>query len=88
LIEAEKHSTTKLLPEIPSIGSIREALVIALLQTTHQFHTMRQLWTYIGFGIETDSSAEHLYVDGELQRSKKQISPRGRYHTHNTRFTN
>jgi transposase len=83
LAEAKKHSAWKLLREIPFIGPIRAALLIALLQTPHRFRTKRQLWTYSGFGIETHSSAEHRYVDGELQRSKKQPSIRGLNRNHN-----
>jgi transposase len=56
---------------------MRAALLISLLQTPHRFRTKRQLWTYTGLGIETHSSAERRYVNGELQRSKKQISIRG-----------
>jgi transposase len=83
LIEAGKHSAWKLLRQIPFIGPIRAALIIAYLQTPHRFRTKRQLWSYIGFGIETHGSAEHRYVDGELQRSKKQISIRGLNRNHN-----
>jgi transposase len=83
LAEAKKHSATKLLREIPFIGPLRAALIVAFLQTPHRFRTKRQLWTYSGFGIETHSSAEHRYVDGELQRSKKQISIRGLNRNHN-----
>jgi transposase len=83
LAESGKHSATKLLREIPFIGPIRAALLIAYLQTPHRFRTKRQLWTYIGFGIETHSSADHRYVDGELRRSKKQVSIRGLNRNHN-----
>ena len=83
LAVARKHSAWKLLRGIPSIGPIRAALIIAILQTPHRFRTKRQLWTYSGFGIETHSSAEHRYVQGELQRSKKQISIRGLNRNHN-----
>src|SRR5216684_763216 len=83
LAEAKKHDAWKLLRGIPSIGPIRAALIIAILQTPHRFRTKRQLWTYIGFGIETHSSADHRYVDGELRRSKKQISIRGLNRNHN-----
>ncbi len=83
LAEARKHSAWKLLRGIPSIGPIRAALIIAILQTPHRFRTKRQLWTYSGFGIETHSSAEHRYVDGNLQHAKKQISIRGLNRNHN-----
>jgi transposase len=82
LAESRKHSAAKLLCGIPSIGPIRAALIIAILQTPHRFRTKRQLWTYSGFGIETHSSAEHRYVEGKLQRSKKQISIRGLNRNH------
>jgi transposase len=82
LAESGKHSATKLLREIPFIGPVRAALIVAFLQTPHRFRTKRQLWTYIGFGIETHSSAEHRYVEGQLQRSKKQISVRGLNRNH------
>lgn len=81
--EARKHGASKLLRGIPSIGPIRAALLIALIQTPHRFRTKRQLWSYSGFGIETHSSAEHRSVDGQLQRSKKQTSIRGLNRNHN-----
>jgi transposase len=83
LAESGKHSASKLLCQIPSIGPIRAALLIALLQTPHRFRTKRQLWSYSGFGIQTHSSAEHRYVEGELRRSKKPISIRGLNRNHN-----
>jgi hypothetical protein len=75
LIEAEKNSATKLLPEIPSIGPILAKLSSS--RSSPHFRTKRQLWTDIAFGIETCRSAEHRYIDGELQRLKKPISIRG-----------
>src|SRR6476661_7758999 len=77
LAESKKHKASKLLCQIPSIGPIRAALLIGILQTPHRFRTNRQLWTYSGFGIETQSSADHRNVDGQLQRKKKQSSTRG-----------
>src|SRR5262249_36123937 len=50
LAESRKHDATKLLRQIPSIGPIRAALLIALMQTPHRFRTKRQLWTYRGLG--------------------------------------
>src|SRR5216684_844107 len=83
LAESRKHGATELLRGIPYIGPIRAALLIALLQTPHRFRTKRQLWTYSGFGIETHGSAEHRYVEGALQRSKKPTSIRGLNRNHN-----
>jgi transposase len=83
LAEAQKHDAWKLLRAIPFIGPIRAARLIALIQTPHRFRTKRQLWTYLGFGIETYSSAEQRYVQGELQRAKKPASVRGLNRNHN-----
>jgi hypothetical protein len=77
LAEGKKHQAWKRLCQIPSIGPIRSAVLLGILQTPHRFRTKRQLWTYSGFGIETHSSADHRSVDGQLQRAKKQISIRG-----------
>jgi transposase len=83
LTESKKHKAWKLLCQIPSIGPIRAAVLIGILQTPHRFRTKRQLWTFSGFGIETHSSADHRYVEGQLQRSKKPASIRGLNQNHN-----
>jgi transposase len=77
LAEGKKHQAWKRLRQIPSIGPIRSAVLLGILQTPHRFRTKRQLWTYSGFGIETQSSADHRRVDGRLERAKKQSSIRG-----------
>jgi transposase len=71
LTESRKHKPWKLLRQIPGIGPIRAALLIALIQTPHRFRTKRQLWTYSCLAIETHDSAEYRYVKGQLQRSKR-----------------
>jgi transposase len=77
LAESKKHPATKRLRQIPAIGPIRAALLIALIQTPHRFRTKRPLWKYSGFGIETHSSADYRKVQGQLERSSKQVSVRG-----------
>ena len=77
LAESKKHQAWKRLCQIPSIGPIRAAVLLGVLQTPHRFRTKRQLWTYSGFGIETRSSADHRSVNGQLQRVKKSSSIRG-----------
>jgi transposase len=83
LAEAKKHDAWKLLRAIPFIGPIRAAVLIALMQTPHRFRTKRQLWTYSGFGIETHSSADERFINGELRRAKKPVSVRGLNRNHN-----
>ncbi len=77
LAESKKHPAWKRLCGIPSIGPIRAAVLLGILQTPHRFRTKRQLWTYSGVGIETSSSADHQVVKGQLERKKKQVEIRG-----------
>jgi len=83
LNESKKHKGWKLLCQIPSIGPIRAAMLLGILQTPHRFRSKRQLWTYSGFGIETRSSADHRSVEGQLRRSRKPASIRGLNENHN-----
>ena len=73
LTESKKHKAWKLLCQIPSIGPIRAAVLLGILQTPHRFRTKRQLWNYGGLAIEMHSSADHRSVDGHLQRSRKNV---------------
>jgi transposase len=77
LAESKKHPGTKLLCQIPAIGPIRAALLIALIQTPQRFRTKRPLWKYSGFAIEMHSSADYRSVQGQLQKSRKRITVRG-----------
>src|SRR3981081_4725414 len=83
LAESRKHKAAKLLRQIPCIGPIRAARLIALMQTPHRFRSKRQLWTYSGLGIETHDSAQFRFVRGQLQRSKKPQQIRGLNRNHN-----
>ena len=71
LAESRKHRATTLLSQIPGMGPIRAALVVAFLQTPDRFRTKRQLWAYSGLAIEKHGSGEYRYVDGQLRRSPK-----------------
>src|ERR1700682_6093532 len=88
LAESAKHKASKLLCQIPSIGPIRAAQLIAILQTPHRFRTKRQLWAYGGLAIETHSSADYRYVEGQLRPSKRQVSLRGLNRNHNHELKN
>jgi hypothetical protein len=77
LAESKKQAAWKRLCQIPSIGPIRAAVLLGILQTPHRFRTKRQLWTYSGLAIEMHSSADHRRVGGQLQRAKKQVLVRG-----------
>ena len=83
LAEAKKHKAWKLLRQIPGIGPIRAAILIAVIQTPHRFRTKRQLWTYSGLALETHDSAQYRVAEGQLQRSKKPPTVRGLNRDHN-----
>jgi transposase len=83
LAEGRKHKAAKLLRQIPCIGPIRAARLIALMQTPQRFRSKRQLWTYSGLGIETHDSAQYRFVSGQLQRSRKPQQLRGLNRNHN-----
>ena len=83
LAESKKHSAANLLRQIPSIGPIRAALLIALIQTPHRFRTKRQLWAYSGLALKTSISGEHRVLQGQLRRSKKLVAIRGLNRNHN-----
>jgi transposase len=70
LAESRKHKAAKLLRQIPCIGPIRAARLLALMQTPHRFRSKRQLWTYSGLGIETHDSAQYRYVRGHCNARK------------------
>ena len=83
LREVKKHQAWKRLRQIPGIGPIRAAVLMAVMQTPHRFRTKRQLWTYSGLGLETHDSGEYRAVQGQLQRAKKQATVRGLNRDHN-----
>jgi transposase len=83
LRESRKHAAVKLLRQIPAIGPIRSALLVALLQTPHRFRTKRQLWAYSGFAVEVHDSGEYRWVRGKLQRNRERITVRGLNDNHN-----
>jgi hypothetical protein len=73
----------KILRQIPLIGQLQAAQLVALMQTPYRFRSKRQLWTYCGLAVETRDSAQYRYVDGQLQRSKKPQQLRGLNQNHN-----
>jgi transposase len=83
LAESRKHTITAQLRQIPYLGPIRVALAVALIQTPHRFRSRRQLWAYSGLALETRTSAEYRFVEGQVRRSKKLLCIRGLNQDHN-----
>jgi len=83
LLESRKHPASALLRQIPWLGPIRVAILIAFVQTPHRFRTKRQLWAYSGLALRTRVSGEYRSADGQLQRAKWQPAVRGLNENHN-----
>ena len=83
LVEGQKHPAWKWLRSIPTLGPIRVAVVMAIVQTPHRFRSKRPLWKYSGFGVVTHTSADHRYVQGRLERSRRPVTVRGLDPSHN-----
>jgi transposase len=83
LAESQKHPAHQLLQQIPRLGSIRVALLIALIQTPHRFRTKRQLWAYCGLALQTRSSGEYRFTGGQLQHCRRPPALRGLNVNHN-----
>jgi transposase len=83
LVESRKYQAVKILRQIPFIGPLRAAQLVALMQTPYRFRSKRKLWTYCGLAVVKHDSAQYLYVDGQLQRVKKPQQVRGLNRNHN-----
>jgi len=83
ILECRKHAAAKVLRTIPFLGPIRAALLIGRVQTPHRFRSKRQFWAYCGLALETRSSSEYQFVNGQLERKKKPVWIRGLNLNHN-----
>jgi len=81
--ESKKHAAVKLLRSVPFLGPLRAAVLVARVQTPHRFRSKRQLWSYCGLALETRSSADYGYQDGELVRRRRPVFVRGLNWNHN-----
>lgn len=83
MMECRKHTATAVLTSIPFLGPIRAALLIARVQTPFRFRGKPQFWAYCGLALETRSSADYRFVEGELRRAHKPVFIRGLNQNHN-----
>lgn len=88
ILECRQHQATAQLTSIPFLGPIRAALLIARVQTPFRFRGKRQFWAYCGLALETRSSADYRFVDGQLERAKKPAFIRGLNWNHNHELKN
>lgn len=84
LVESRQHEAAKWLQQIPELGPIRVAQIIATIDTPHRFRTKRPLWAYLGLAVVTRSSADYQVREGKVHRSRKAVQTRGlnRHYNH------
>ncbi len=83
IAESRKQAAHKVLRSIPTLGPVRVAILMAVIQTPHRFRTNRKLWTYAGLSLVTRSSADYRIVQGQLTRSRKPALILGLNQNHN-----
>jgi len=77
LKEARQHGAFKRLGEVPGLGPVRVAQIIAAIGSPHRFRTKRQLWADCGFAVITRSSADYQVSGDKLERRYKSTQTRG-----------
>lgn len=73
LVESRRHASEQILSQIPELGPVRVAQIIATVDTPFRFRTKRTFWKYLGFAVEMSSSSDHEIVNGRIQRRRKQV---------------
>jgi transposase len=77
LKESRKHAACQRLRQVPGLGPLRVALLLAFVQTPCRFRNVRLFWAYVGLGLVTHISAEFCLVNGQVTRSRKHPLARG-----------
>jgi transposase len=84
IAEGRKQAAAqKVLLSIPTLGPVRVAILMAVLQTPYRFRTKRKLWSYAGLGVVTRSSADYQLRRGQLTRSRQPALILGLNRNHN-----
>jgi transposase len=78
LKESRRHPAYPILKEIPVLGQIRIAQILAKVASPHRFRTKRQFWAYCGLAVVTRSSADYHFVEGKAEKRKLAPLTRGR----------
>jgi transposase len=86
--EAHRHPISRVLESCAGLGSIRVALLIAIVVSPARFRTKRQFWSYCGLGIVMRSSSDWVRKpDGGWGRANVQQT-RGLNLNHNHTLKN
>jgi transposase len=83
IVECRRHSASKVLLKVPTLGIIRIAQLISSVVTPHRFRSKRQFWSYCGLAVVTRSSADYRLDGAQLRRVQTPASTRGLIKSHN-----
>jgi transposase len=83
IAEARRDPAWTMLRTIPFLGPVRVSLILATMKTPWRFRTKRNLWSYAGLAVVTQSSADHQFIDGRAVRRKRKPLTRGLNRNHN-----
>lgn len=86
LAESRRHAAHDILKQVPELGPIRVAQIIATVDTPHRFRTKRQFWAYVGLAVVTRSSADYRMAGGSPQRAARATQTRGLNMNYNRRL--
>jgi transposase len=86
LRESRRHPAYAVLSQVPELGPIRVAQIIATVDTPFRFRTKRPFWKYLGLAVETRTSGDHEVVDGSVRRRQKKVETRGLNRDYNRRL--
>lgn len=83
ITEARRDSAWEVLQSIPFLGPVRVSLLLATMKTPWRFRTKRNLWSYAGLAVVTESSADHEFIAGRPVRRRRKPLTRGLNKNHN-----
>jgi transposase len=83
LAEARRDPAWRVLREIPFLGPVRVAQLVAGMQTPWRFRSKRNLWAYVGLAVVTHSSSDYAIIGGRVVRRARPPLTRGLNRDHN-----
>jgi transposase len=86
LRESRKQKARRILEQIPTLGEISVAQLIATVDTPFRFRSKRQFWSYCGLAVVRRTSADYRFEQGELRRRTNPGPTRGLNHNYNRRL--
>jgi transposase len=74
LVESRRHPASKILHQVPTLGTVCIAQLMAAVATPPRFRSKRQFRSYCGLAVRTRSSADHHFVGGNVRRTGKAVT--------------